>query len=201
MPEGKLPSLLIPDISWCAVRRASLLAFVGSLAAGGFGIVHDQITYTISPEYFTQMKFDQFRSADFGFPDRILVAEIGFLATWWVGLIAAWFLARIAIPRFVNPEKQVFRALLAIMGITLLCGLLGFFLGPIFFADNPLWVDAMDSMGIKDPHAFHQVSGIHLGSYAGAILGWLVWMGVFLRTSSAHPFAGVCNPEDGPESR
>jgi hypothetical protein len=34
-------------------------------AAGGcigaiFGIVHDQVTYTLGPEHFTRFKFDQF---------------------------------------------------------------------------------------------------------------------------------------------
>ena len=67
-------------------------ALMGALIAGLYGVVHDQITYSMSPEYFTRVKFFQFHYADFGLPPRSFVAEIGFLATWWVGLIAGWFL-------------------------------------------------------------------------------------------------------------
>ena len=37
------------------------VAAVGSVLAGVYGIFHDQVTYAISPEYFTKLKFDQFR--------------------------------------------------------------------------------------------------------------------------------------------
>jgi predicted ribosomally synthesized peptide with SipW-like signal peptide len=29
------------------------IAFVGALVAGTYGVFHDQVTYSISPEYFT----------------------------------------------------------------------------------------------------------------------------------------------------
>ena len=74
-------------------------AGLGAVLAGLYGILHDEITYTISPEYFTRLKFYQFDYADFGLPPRVLVAEIGFLATWWVGFFAAWFLARLPFRR------------------------------------------------------------------------------------------------------
>jgi uncharacterized membrane protein len=151
------------------------------LAAGCFGIVHDQITYTISPEYFTRMKFDQFRAADFGFPSRIFVAEIGFLATWWVGFIAAWFLARVALRKFRSPGKEVLKALAVIVAITTFTGICGYFLGPSLLAGRPGWAEALQEMGVMDTRAFHQVAAIHLGSYAGALLGWIAMMLVFLK--------------------
>lgn len=155
--------------------------------AGGFGIIHDQVTYTISPEYFKRMKFDQFRWADIGFPERVFVAEIGFLATWWVGLIAAWFLARIAMRKFGNPGKQVAGALAIMAGITVLCAVLGYFLGPVMFEDRKGWLDALSEMGVTDFRAFYQVSGIHLGSYAGALLGWVLMMVRFARANPTIP--------------
>jgi hypothetical protein len=35
-------------------------ALLGALVAGIYGIVHDQFTYSISPEYFTRLKFFSF---------------------------------------------------------------------------------------------------------------------------------------------
>ena len=56
------------------------------VAAGAFGVLHDQISYTVSNEYFTKFKFLQFRLLDTGVPERIRVAEVGFLASWWMGV-------------------------------------------------------------------------------------------------------------------
>ena len=179
-------SLLLPAADWPVLRKTSLLALAGALIAGCFGILHDQITYTISPEYFTRMKFDQFRAADFGFPKRVFVAEIGFLGTWWAGLIIAWFLARIALPKFASPAKRVMKAMAILVSITIVFGTVGYFLGPTLFGNRPGWREALDSMGVTDPTAFHRVAAIHLGSYAGALLGWIAMMVRFLRCGGAH---------------
>lgn len=158
-----------------------MLSLAGALFAGCFGIVHDQITYTISPEYFTRMKFDQFRGADFGLAPRIFVAEIGFLATWWVGLVAAWFLARIALRKFQFPAGKVMKAIGVIAVVTAITGSCGYFLGPVLLGERTGWAEALREMGVTDTRAFHQVAGIHLGSYGGALLGWIVMMVAFLK--------------------
>lgn len=146
------------------------------MIAGCFGILHDQVTYTISPEYFTRMKFDQFSSADFGLPARIFVAEIGFLATWWVGLIGGWFLSRIALGKFNAPRKRVGKALASVVVVTLIFGVTGYFLGPPLGSAAPGWNEALVSMQVMDAGAFYRVAGIHLGSYMGAFTGWVFAM-------------------------
>jgi hypothetical protein len=55
------------------------------LAAGLFGIVHDEISYSVSNEYFTKFKFIQFHLLDTNLPDRFRASEVGFLASWWMG--------------------------------------------------------------------------------------------------------------------
>jgi hypothetical protein len=182
--------LLLPPAEGSVLKKAALLALSGAVIAGCFGILHDQTTYTISPEYFTRMKFDQFRRADFGFPPRVFVAEIGFLATWWVGLIAAWFLARVALPKFESPGKQVMVAMAVIVVVTVLSGTAGYFAGPGLLGNRPGWRDALDSFGVLDATAFNRVAGIHLGSYLGAFWGWVAMMVVFVvrpRTTPASP--------------
>lgn len=153
-----------------------MLSLAGALLAGGFGIVHDQITYTISPEYFTRMKFDQFRAADFGFPPRVFVAEIGFLATWWVGLLGAWFLARIAIQKFSRPGRAVMLALGFVMVVAAAFGTSGYFWGTLFSECMKGWEEVMAEWCIKDVPAFQRVAGIHAGSYLGALVGWILAM-------------------------
>ena len=106
-------------------------AVLGAFVAGFYGVLHDQITYSISPEYFTRMKFLQFHYADFGLPPRVFVAEIGFLATWWVGLIAGWFLARVAVPAFPGRSARapILQGFAIMFASALSAALVGFLLG------------------------------------------------------------------------
>ena len=79
--------LLRTDMKWIVprvrnVRRILPYLLFGALLGGLYGMLHDQISYTISREYFTDFKFHQFRYADFHLPERLYVGIIGFLATW-----------------------------------------------------------------------------------------------------------------------
>lgn len=97
-------SSLVPRFNTKLLVQILLVACCGSLFAGIYGILHDQVTYTLAPEYFTRFKFTQFSYANFGLSDRLFVAIIGVLATWWVGFVAAWFLARVVLIRIPLPR-------------------------------------------------------------------------------------------------
>jgi hypothetical protein len=64
-------------------RNISPVLACGELAAGLFGIIHDQISYSVSNEYFA---FIQFRLLDMNLPDRFRAGVVGFLASWWMGI-------------------------------------------------------------------------------------------------------------------
>src|SRR5215471_17020905 len=70
------------------IRILVLILFLPAavLAAGLFGIVHDQISYTVSNEYFTRFKFIQFGLQYWAAPDRTRAAVVGFMAPWWMGI-------------------------------------------------------------------------------------------------------------------
>src|SRR5260221_12058644 len=87
-------SIWYPSITWREIPTLVGITVFGAVLAGAYGAVHDQVSYSISPEYFTKMKFRQFAWADLGWPNRLFAAEVGFLASWWAGLIAGWLLAR-----------------------------------------------------------------------------------------------------------
>lgn len=152
-------------------------AVLGALLAGGYGIVHDQITYTISPEYFTRLKFRQFHYADFGLPPRIFVAEIGFLATWWVGFIAGWFVGRTTVPAF--PPAMAFRhswrGFLIILACAFVASDVGYILGLRGSAgDLSAWQDFAIGRGILDLPGFVRVAYIHNASYLGGLIGLII---------------------------
>jgi len=175
---------IIPRIALNDLWPMIIVAVCGALVAGGYGIVHDQMTYAISEEYFSKLKFDQFRWADVGLPDRLFVAEIGFLATWWVGFFCAWFLGRRVIPN--QPRRravgQVANGCAIVFVSTLLCGIVGFgyglWRGPE--ADYSYWEQTLYDLGIEQKWAFIRVAYIHIASYVGGLTG-LVLALVFVR--------------------
>ncbi len=163
----KFPLALLPKMLACAG--------VGALIAGIYGIVHDQFTYNISREYFTNLKFQQFHYADFGFPRRVYVAEIGFLATWWVGLFAGWFIARLAVPGF-DATKLVRHCAVAFT-ITFVIAIVGtacgYAFGVFHGGDYSSWLPVAYELRIVEVElpSFVRVAYIHNGSYAGGLCG------------------------------
>lgn len=78
----EIRNYVVPGRSWRELGWLAAIAAAGGLIAGVYGIVHDQITYSISPEYFTRMKFAQFHIYESALPEPWLLAMIGFRASW-----------------------------------------------------------------------------------------------------------------------
>lgn len=68
------------------LKHLALYLLLAVVTAGLFGALHDQISYSVSAEYFTRFKFIQFGMEESSLPARLRVAEIGFLASWWMGI-------------------------------------------------------------------------------------------------------------------
>ena len=62
------------------------LILIAMALAGVYGMFHNQISYTVSAEYFTKFKFRQFGLVDVNLPDRVRASMVGFLASWWMGI-------------------------------------------------------------------------------------------------------------------
>jgi len=149
---------------------------LGALVAGAYGALHDQVSYSISPEYFTKMKFYQFAYADFGWPPRVFAAEVGFLATWWVGLIGGWILGRIGLAELTQQTTWSYtaRAFALAAGVTVIVGALGALLGAAQArGDLSTWQAWQQNLGLDDLHGFVVVAYLHWASYLGGVLGVL----------------------------
>ena len=175
-------NILYPKIRFALLPAMFGYGVVGALLAGLYGVLHDQVTYSISPEYFIRLKFSQFHYADFGLPPRAFVAEIGFLATWWVGFLAAWFIARIAVPGF--PRAAAFRysmrGFLIIYAFAFAAAILGYGLSLLHGPDYSGWEDLAATLGILDVPSFVRVAYIHNASYLGAVAGLIAAI-IYLR--------------------
>jgi hypothetical protein len=171
-------NILYPKIRLTLLPAMFGYAVTGGLVAGLYGVLHDQITYAISPEYFTNLKFEQFHWANLGLPPRVFAGEIGFLATWWVGFFAAWFLARVTVPAF--PSEVAFRHMRNGFGIVfafaLTAGAAGYILGIARGrdADYSSWHDIGWMLRISDLPSFVHVAYIHNAGYLGGLTGLIV---------------------------
>jgi hypothetical protein len=153
-------------------------AVLGAFLAGFYGVLHDQITYSISAEYFTRLKFAQFHYADFGLPPRVFVGEIGFLATWWVGFIAGWLLARVVVPTLPAEQAraQCLRGFAIIVACALIAAVVGFGVGILHGADANFsaWQGFAARLGVMDLRSFVRVAYIHNASYLGGFVGLVI---------------------------
>ncbi|WP_353148710.1 hypothetical protein [Chryseobacterium sp.] len=147
-----------------------LIIIISILFAGIYGILHDQITFTISPEYYILLKFPQFGIENLEINTRIKVSIVGFLATWWVGLILGIVYAFISL--FLDPEKVLkvtIYSILINLFITVIVGILGYWFAILFL--SPENIDWYIPAGTKDIRNYINVGSIHNFGYIGGVIG------------------------------
>jgi hypothetical protein len=150
----------------------SITVFLTVVIAGLYGIAHDEITYSISHEYFTKFKYIQFDINPTNLlTDREAVAIIGFLATWWVGLIIGIVLASVALiyPDHVSMRKAVMSAILIVFITAILFGFFGYLQGKYYLTRTGVdwWLPA----NLEHKNDFIIVGSIHNFSYLGGAAG------------------------------
>jgi hypothetical protein len=153
---------------------APLLLLLGCAISGIYGALHDQISYTASPDYFHAFKFHQFRIP----PDqhnRLGAAIVGWKATWWMGVVIGVPLLTAGLLLTRTWREFVSRSLIAfgvvattalVIGLAALAGAAATIsetrLPGFWFPDEPI-----------DKVAFARVGVMHNFSYLGGFLGIL----------------------------
>lgn len=130
------------------------ILIIGPILGGVYGIIHDQITYSISEEYYSKFKFIQFGLENWGLGNNIGTAVtpeiqlsnprfgagiIRVLATWWVGMIIGIVLGFVGLIHKNGKEmfQSTIKAFLLTTGIALLIGSIGLGYGKLFLTKNP----------------------------------------------------------------
>ena len=157
-----------------------LIVVITALTSGIYGAIHDQLTYTISPEYYTKFKFIQFKPVDEE-PEahlsnpRLWVAAIGVMATWWMGILIGFVLGLVGLTHtnWKTMLRVTLRAFVITMSIAFIIGIIGLIYGRLFLANDP--IESFSNWFIPDNiidfKSFVTVGSMHNFSYAGGIIG------------------------------
>lgn len=153
-----------------------LIIGIAPLLGGLYGILNDQLTYTISPEYYTKFKFYQFGILEKGneaivHNPRLLVSAVGFMATWWMGLPIGFILGLVG---WIHQDNQkmlrvTLKAILITILVAFATGLIGLAFGKLYLADKGLewWLPK----NLIDKESFIMVGSMHNFSYLGGLIG------------------------------
>lgn len=164
-----------------AARQIGLLLLwitMSVAAAVLYGVVNDQITATISPEYFSVFKQHQFASAiqSAGLtnaPMRVQAVLVGVLSTWWFGLFLGIVLSVCAIVGrdrvlstrdYLSAVRWVMAATLA---VSVLFGVAAYLAEPLIRPDSTHWPFPK---GIHQVRTAFAVGWWHNGAYLGALV-------------------------------
>ena len=148
-----------------------ILAVIACLFAGTYGALHNQVSYSVSPEYFTKFKFHQFGLIHF--QDRLGAAFVGWEAAWWMGIVIGVVLIPLGL--VIRGNVNYFLGMIRVFGVvaltTMLVGLAALAIAFLILdADN---VGEISRYGneITDDVAFARAGTMHNFSYLGGLLG------------------------------
>ena len=166
-----------------------LILVIAPILGGIYGITHDQITYTISHEYYTKFKFIQFGIDNWMLIENIGTSElpeiklnnprlgaaiVGFLATWWVGMAIGIILGFIGLVHKNGKEmlEVTLKAFLLTIGIALVVGIIGLIYGKLVLVDSP--PNWFLPENLVNKANFIMVGSMHNFSYLGGLIGLIV---------------------------
>lgn len=168
--------------SYITMRKFAVFSatvFICIVLAGLYGMIHNQVTYTVSPEYFTKFKYKQFRFEPSAFGGhRQTVAVIGFFASWWVGLVIGLVIGLIAVMRFDRPviNKRIRKAILLVFLAAIISGFAGYVYGTVAgaYQTKSSFKGWYFPPGLADYAGYIKAGSIHNFSYLGSLLGLVV---------------------------
>jgi hypothetical protein len=154
-----------------------LLFIIICCMAGVYGFLHDQISYTISKEYFTHFKFYQFNISK-SLHNRIGAGIVGIKATWWMGIVIGIIVIPVGliIPNWKNYLIVMLQAFVCICITALLIGIIAMIYGLIKFDLNniPAFLYNNIPYDVENKINFCVVGNMHNFSYIGGLVGMIV---------------------------
>lgn len=152
---------------------APLLIAVACLVAGIYGAIHNQVSYTVSPDYFHAFKFEQFSIPE-SLQNRFGASLVGWRASWWMGIFIGTPLVLVAmvIPGWRRYLLTTLKSFAVVAATALACGLGALLYG--YFAISEYSISqSWFPDGVVDEVAFERAGTMHNFSYLGGAFGIL----------------------------
>lgn len=155
-----------------SVRRFQEYGFLlyATALAVVYGVVHDEVTVTLSPDYFLYWK----GLASDPRPLRWTAALVAVQSSWWTGLLGGVVLLLANNPRRRGLPRLALGSLARIAVLPLVAAALGAAFCGVTVAADLLGRDNVPAaVAPGRVHDFMVVWSVHIGSYAGAAFGTL----------------------------
>jgi hypothetical protein len=148
-----------------------LLLIAASFTAGLYGALHNQISYTASPDYYHAYKFHQFHIPR-DLQGRIGASIVGWYASWWMGLLIGVpvLIAGLVLPGWKAYLKHCLIAFAVVAATALLVGLGALVCASCTISEGSL-PDYWYPDQVADKAAFARARTMHNFSYLGGFLG------------------------------
>jgi MFS family permease len=148
-----------------------ILLVAACLVAGLYGALHNQISYTVSPDYFHAFKFDQFRIPD-TLHNRLGASLVGWHASWWMGFLIGVpvLIVGLILPGWRLYASRCLISFAVVAATALLVGLSALAYASFTFEETPpdwFWYPS----AAIDRSAFARAGFMHDFSYLGGFLG------------------------------
>lgn len=140
------------------------------LIAGTYGALHNQISYSISAEFFDRILFPRLRIPD-AWCNRWGASAVGWMSAWWTGLFFGPPMVLIT-QRRCRPENLsgvLIVAFLVAVVSNMVCELGAVSLATMVIT-RPMTAHWGIPIGVEDPVAFARAGIMHDASYAGGVL-------------------------------
>ena len=148
-----------------------VLLVAGCLISGLYGVLHNQISYSVAPDYFHAFKFHQFGIPE-GLDNRFGASIVGWRASWWMGVVIG---VPVLLVGLVMPDARTYftRSLIAFAIVAFTAFIIG--LGALAYASSSITATNLPEYwypeGVTNQVAFARAGTMHNFSYLGGFLG------------------------------
>lgn len=156
------------------VFAISLIIILSIFISCIFGAFHNQISYTVSEEFFQNFLFVQFEVDDWNIKsDRLKASLIGILGSYWMGFLLGIIYAIIYLfLKTENKLKYIFIAILINVLSALVGSLIAYCFAHFFMSveNSGIWMD----FGTQNADRYMEASYMNTGSYFGGVVGLVI---------------------------
>jgi len=148
-----------------------VLLAAACIVAGIYGALHNQISYSLSPDYFFAFKFHQFAIPE-DLRNRIGASIVGWYASWWMGLIIG---VPVLLIGLILPDWRTYLAHGLLVFSVVVATALAVGLGALVYGYFTISAGALPNYWypeeVGDRVAFARAGNMHNFSYLGGGIG------------------------------